>query len=335
MDRVLHNRGEVSEVTRRQIMKIVEDLGYTPNLLAKSLASKKVYRIAVILPDSENESPYWEKPLAGIRQAYDEIKDFNASVEVTTFDLNSEISFKKAFNKVLNSKPDGIVLTPVFYNASFDFIHRCEEVNLPYVFIDVQIEGCGNLAYFGQDSGQSGFLAAKLMHYSLPADSLVLLLKLVNKGGVSHHLKLREMGFLKFFSGANNFKGIQTKSIEVNFTDFTLLNKILSDEISDSPSLNGIFVTNSKVFAVAEWLEENCRKQLLLIGYDLINNNLDYLERGTIDFLIGQKPEEQGYKSILALFNHLMSGKEVQKINYSPIDIIMKENIDYYKNFKI
>ena len=62
--------------------------------------------------------------------------------------------------------------------------------------------------------------------------------------------------------------------------------------------------------------------------------NLDYLERGVINFLIGQKPEEQGYKSVLTLFNYLLSGKSSVRINYSPIDIIMKENIDYYKNFK-
>ena len=57
VDRVLHNRGEVAKKTRVQILKIIKELGYTPNILAKSLASRKLYRIAVLVPDSDNDYP--------------------------------------------------------------------------------------------------------------------------------------------------------------------------------------------------------------------------------------------------------------------------------------
>jgi len=84
---------------------------------------------------------------------------------------------------------------------------------------------------------------------------------------------------------------------------------------------------------VADYLERNNRKDTLLIGYDLIQENISFLDKGIINFLIGQNPEDQGYKSVLAMFNYLLLNKPVNKINYSPIDIIMKENINYYKNF--
>ena len=42
VDRVLHNRGEVNQATHERVMSFVDELGYTPNLLAKSLALKKV-----------------------------------------------------------------------------------------------------------------------------------------------------------------------------------------------------------------------------------------------------------------------------------------------------
>ena len=84
VDRVLHNRGEVKEETKVRIHKIVKELGYTPNIIAKSLASKKTYQIAVLLPGPQHGNPYWEKPLDGISKAAAEIKDFNAVVQVLT-----------------------------------------------------------------------------------------------------------------------------------------------------------------------------------------------------------------------------------------------------------
>jgi LacI family transcriptional regulator len=334
VDRVLHNRGEVAAKTRKQVLDIVEELGYTPNLLAKSLALKKTFRIAALIPDSANDNPYWEKPLIGIQQAYSEIKDFHSIVNVYTFDNNSEATFIRSFHAILDEKPDGMVFTPVFFNASLALIEKCDELGIPYVFMDVNIEGCNNLAYFGQNAEQSGYLAAKLMHYMLSAGSHVLVLKPATKEGVTHHLRKREKGFLSFFLSDANRKRILTTSLEIDITSNRNNEESLAKIFSEQRMIDGIFVTNSRVFKVARYMANSNLKEILLIGYDLIEKNLDFLEKGVINFLIGQKPEEQGYKSIQALFNFLLSGKKSEKTNFSPIDIIMKENIDYYKNYK-
>ena len=41
VDRVLHNRGEVSQKSREKIEKILTELNYQPNIYATALASKK------------------------------------------------------------------------------------------------------------------------------------------------------------------------------------------------------------------------------------------------------------------------------------------------------
>ena len=205
--------------------------------------------------------------------------------------------------------------------------------NIPYVFIDVNLEGFNNLAFFGQNAEQSGFLAAKLMYLGLPENSYVLVVKPEKKEGIGAHLFAREKGFISYFLSPANKKNILTRSLEIDFTERDLPRK-LETILNEVPSIQGIFVANSRVFEVAHFLYEKKIHDITLIGYDLITKNLDYLERGIINFLIGQKPEEQGYKSVLTLFNYLLSGKRSARNNYSPIDIIMKENIDYYKNFK-
>lgn len=334
VDRVIHERGQVAKRTRNQILAIVKELGYTPNLLAKSLASRKLYKIATLIPYVGSDNLYWEKPQIGIRVAADEIKDFNTRVTIYTFDVNSEGSFMNAFDRVLEEEPDGLIFTPVFYKASHKIIEVCEEREIPYIFIDTKLDACDNLAYFGQNAEQSGFLAAKLLHYGLPAESEVLMIKPFTIEGLNHHLQRREKGFLSFFHSGANTKRIEIRSLEVNINNTGELYSALDNMLDEKSSVKGIFIMNSRAFKVGNYLSMKKLNHLMLIGYDLISENLDFLERGIISFLIGQKPEEQGYKSVSALFNYLISGKIIDKTNYSPIDIIMKENIDYYKNYK-
>lgn len=41
VDRVLHERGEVSEKTREKVLRAVRELGYKPNVYASMLARNK------------------------------------------------------------------------------------------------------------------------------------------------------------------------------------------------------------------------------------------------------------------------------------------------------
>jgi LacI family transcriptional regulator len=334
VDRVLHNRGEVADSTRQQVLKIIDKFGYTPNLMAKSLASKREYTIAVLIPETTNNE-YWEKPLIGINAAAEEIKHYNFNVKLATFNYSNENSFIEKAEGILESHPNGLIFAPVFYDASLQVIKKCESLSIPYVFFDVYIEGCNNLAYFGQDSIQSGYLAAKLMNYSLhKKDTCIVILKPVNKPASTYHLDLREKGFNSFFSTSSNKGKVKLYSQIIDISSKVNIKNEL-DDVFKKYKLNGIFVANSRVQLVAEYIKKHKIDNIVVVGYDLIGKNIEYLENGTITYLICQKPEEQGYKSVLSIFNYLMLKKPVDKLNYSPIDIIMRENVEYYKNFKI
>ena len=56
VDRVIHNRGEVSEETRKTVISIIQEMSYSPNLHASNLASSKRLYTAVLIPESGNEN---------------------------------------------------------------------------------------------------------------------------------------------------------------------------------------------------------------------------------------------------------------------------------------
>src|SRR5687767_6241103 len=86
VDRVIHKRGEVSEDSYKKIMSIVEKTGYTPNLLARTLGSNKVFRIAAVIPNPEQDE-YWKFSSDGISAAEKDWVQYNVQVKLHAFDL--------------------------------------------------------------------------------------------------------------------------------------------------------------------------------------------------------------------------------------------------------
>ena len=50
VSRVLNNKGEISDETRQHVLQVMQELGYRPNRVARSLATAKTLRIGVIIP---------------------------------------------------------------------------------------------------------------------------------------------------------------------------------------------------------------------------------------------------------------------------------------------
>ena len=92
-------------------------------------------------------------------------------------------------------------------------------------------------------------------------------------------------------------------------------------------------VFNSRVYQLGEYLRHAGRSMKGLIGYDLLKANVDLLKSGDVHYLIGQRPGLQGYCGVKALCDHVVFKKAVDSVKYMPIDILIKENIDFYFEF--
>ena len=60
VDRILHNRGKVSEEAQKKVEKVLKEIDYHPNLIARSLALKKSYHFITLIP-SFAKGEYWDR----------------------------------------------------------------------------------------------------------------------------------------------------------------------------------------------------------------------------------------------------------------------------------
>jgi len=334
VDRVIHCRGEVAAGTREKVLKIIDEMKYEPDIVASSLASKKTLRFVSLIPSDTN--PFWNKPAEGLDMAWQEVKHFGIQFGKYQFDYHDKFSFYQHLDTIIDSKPDGVVLAPVFTDMLQSYLDKLQQKNIPYVFINAQLEKQENLAFVGQDSRQSGRVAARLLDYSVPPGGKIFILNFISKIGGNSHILSREQGFWDYF-GNQPYPGQKNlHTINLNAQNTDELESMLLSHLSVSKEkpaeVRGIFVTNSRVYHVADFLKNEKISDVRLVGYDLLEENIKHLRNGTIDFLIGQKPLEQGYNSFMALFNAIVRKREIVKNQFLPIDIITNENIDFYLN---
>ena len=332
VDRVIHKRGKVSKETEKKILDIIEKVNYKPNIYARGLVLNKHYRIYALMPEF-SEGQYWEMPAKGIMMAEKNLSQFGINLTILYFNQNSVASFSEKASELLNLKPDGVILAPVINFEAVKLTKKLEELNIPFSLIDSNIPSSKALSFIGQDAFQSGRLAAKLLCSEINSTGTISIISIKNNENHNKTLQQRIEGFKDYIYHSDFIANISLieNNIHLGSPDWE---ENLKQACTPIHNTVGIFVPSSMIHHVAKCIESNfdTMSSIKLVGNDLISNNVKYLKKGIINYLIGQKPENQGYLALENFYKYLVLGKRVPTEKYLPLDIITQENLMYYND---
>jgi len=327
VDRVLHNRGEVKSSTKDKVLSIAKELNYTPNLAARALKSPVSYNIAVIIPCSTNGNQFWGKHPQGIELGQESTAPFITKVNYYYYEMHNSEDFLKQASLLVKDKPDGVIIAPILKNETIDLCTKLDEQNIPYAYIDTNIENANALTYVGENAFQGGRVAASLIDLGVEKNKDILIVNITKNLENILHLNLRNQGFMSYFMDAGKNKGLKI-SVEIPSANKQDVSEVLDRVLKNNPNIGGIMVSSARTFVIAEYLKEKNLENLFLVGYEVFEENTNYLKEGIINFLVSQRPVEQSEKTFKRLFNYLANNIQPEKIEYQPIEIINKENID-------
>lgn len=331
VDRVIHKRGGVALKTKERILEIIKEFNYQPNILASRLSSTKTYSLAILIPQVSENTDFWAAPYQGVRKAQSEIGQFGIDVKTYFYRLSVKSSFSEQASLLLADKPDGVLVAPLFIPEATELSRKLAEAEIPYVYIDTNIPNQRNISYIGPHIYHSGFVAGQLALYGIRengGEMLVVNYTSINNDG--QHIKEIERGFVDYLSETN--PSVTVNSLNFHGREAETMESDLARYLIDNPQIEGVFVTNSRVFKIAEVLKRLDMDDKILIGFDNIDENIKGLKDDVIDFLICHKPEEQGYRGVINLYQYILLTHKIEKIQYMPIDILTKENCDFYSN---
>lgn len=330
VDRVLHNRPSVSKDAREKVEKALEEMDYQPNVYASALAYNKTYNFICIMPKHESEA-YWQEVEDGAMRACEHRRDFNVNVEIMYYRRFDQSTFKKVTEECLAKNPDGVVIIPSTLDVTREFTDKLHDGNIPFVMLDSYMPDLRPLSFFGQDSFCSGYFAGKMLMLIASKETEIMMMKQMLNGNVaSKQQENRETGFRHYMR--DHFPNV--KITEMNLALDVEREKyadMLEQFFTEHPNVHHCITFNSKAHLVGEFLLRSNRRNVQIMGYDMVKKNAECVKQGSISFLIAQHGYMQGYSSIDTLFQAVVLKKEVNPVNYVPIELLTKENVDFYR----
>jgi LacI family transcriptional regulator len=328
VDRVIHNRGEVAEESYKRVMDILRETGYKPNLIARTLGSHKSFRVVALVPNPDQDE-YWQQTHHGVLKAREEWAQYGVVVDTIHFDLYDKQSFEREAASLLSSAPDGILTAPIFHQEAVAFFKASKAQKVPVVVINNNVEEEPPLGFIGQDLYQSGRLGAELLHLNEVEGGTYAILHVYDDIHHSLHLREKEKGFRDYFDEQTGAV-YNTVSLDLNHTHEPTLEKELNELLSSS-ALRGVVVTTSRgAHIVSRLIERRGKDRLRFVAYDLLEQNIHYLNAGIIDFLINQNSRRQAFVGIGHIVNYLLFKKDIPQQRLFPLEVITRQNLASY-----
>ena len=330
VDRVLHERPNVSKSAREKVEKALKEMDYHPNVYASALAYNKNYTFYCIIPQHDSEA-YWEEIEEGVETATRLHRDFHVSLQLLYYERFNGESFQKAVSTCLNGHPDGVIVVPSKLELTAQFADVLHERNIPFILLDSYLPDLKPLSFFGQDSFQSGYFAARMLMLIASKEQEIFIMKQLKDGHIgSKQQSNRETGFRHYMKDHYPNIGIIELNLPLDM-DRSLFQGIMDKFFTQHPHLHHGITFNSKAHLVGQYLLRTNRRNVQIMGYDMVAKNAECVRQGSISFLIAQHAYMQGYACVETLFKAIVLRQEVTPVNYMPIELLTRENIDFYR----
>lgn len=329
VDRVIHNRGEVSAKSREKVLRVIEELGYKPNMYASMLATHRKITICCIIPEY-GEGDFWELAAKGIHEAGESVSGYGVVLEIVTYDQYDMNSFSQACLDALEKGPDGVVIAPIFHAETMAFTQEMSRRGISYAYIDSRLEEDPDyMAYFGMPMVQSGYLCADILTNELPVDKVYVIRIAHDKTKNSDQTWPRRAGFVKYMS--EHYPDAEIVNVVIDPKDAQKRFDQLDEAFSSDQGPKFITMFNSRIHLVADYIRVRGMKDCRVVGFDCIERNLQALKDRVVHALIAQHMDRQTSAAVLALVDKLIHGVEVsKKDHFTSMDILNRFNCDYY-----
>ena len=180
------------------------------------------------------------------------------------------------------------------------------------------------ICFIGQDATQSGRTAAGLMAEILPEGAIIQVISGYAKNQ-SH--KNRAESFRSELQQCR--KDVQLLETKYAYDNDRASAEITEELLKENTGLSAIYMAASGATGVCRVLEKKgLAGRVKVISNDITEANIESLEKGTIQFVLGQDAYSQGYRPVMVLFDKLFDGKDPEEeYQYTEIVIKTKYNI--------
>lgn len=128
---VINNKpyARISKSTRERVLKVVSELNYKPNIIARGLAIRKSTLVGVLLPDID--SSFYARILQGIENVANKF-DYSILLYTTSYNAEKELEVVEI---LIEKRVDGLIIVPTFTKEDVFWYNELKENRIPFIVI--------------------------------------------------------------------------------------------------------------------------------------------------------------------------------------------------------
>jgi ribose transport system substrate-binding protein len=212
--------------------------------------------------------------------------------------------------------------------ALMDPIDKAVEAGIPVMTWDSDSPDSQRFTYLGVSNYDGGRTAAKLLAKALGGKGNVALLTGVPG---AFNLEERIRGFKD--EAKKSYPGIKVVKVVPCDDDIMKGVTVVEETMQANPNLNGwFFVGLWPLFAeegsMVLWEKAAKAGKIKTVAFDTLPVELQYMKKGMLQGLVGQKYWGWGYDTVQMIYDHIINGKEFETWTDSGMDIVGPDNVD-------
>ena len=324
VDRALHGRSGVSAKTKAQVLRVAEELGYKPNIAARSLKLNRRLRVAAVLP--KEIASFFDPLRAGIRAAAESTMGPQLTLEFYEYPRlgTGDVGLLES---VSAKRYDGILFTPGHPRELAQIIRQIAGKGIAMMCVASDAPQSERIASVSVDAYTSGALAAELLSHKLHMPSRVATIT----------------GELATFDHAEKLRGFAA-NLAMLAPHLTLLPVIESHESpqdayrqtaallkSTKTRPDGIYISTANSVPVLQALDEQkLLGRMQVITTDLFHELVPLLDSGKVLATLYQRPFAQGKLAFETLLNYLLDKAKPARTHRLAPHIILRSNLSLF-----
>jgi len=225
----------------------------------------------------------------------------------------------------ITKKVDGLAIAPLSSEVIDPIIAKAMEAGIPVVTFNTDSPSSKRVAFYGQDTVESGRVQAKFLAEYLGGKGKVLITSCDAAAPWSQN---REKGVREKMA---EYPGIEIVGIINAKGDEQVTYAAIENAIVANPDLAGIAsldaVTTPAVGRAI--IRYNLIGKVKQVGHDLMPETLDNIKAGATNASLSQNPYIQGYQPVKALFDYLTKDVPLESMDTGIVKVD-KTNVDEY-----
>lgn len=321
--RALNGKAGVSDELRQQIVNRAAEMGYRTNRLAKSLTRGKI-KIGVII---NNRFPEFHGQVAeGARRAAEELADFNVEGEfvlLPRLDLHNSVI--REARRMADEGFDGIIIVPSGHHQYEGIIEELKQRNVAVGTVIVESNNPDVVFSVYPNSMRAGMIAADLFNVSgmQRGDEILI--------AIGFEFLAIHKRCVEGFERQNERYGFHINSVIHHYDEPEVAYQLIKQSIIEMPTIKGIYCGTAVTVPVCKAVSDLGRDDIRIVGTEITQDLLPYMEKGMVIATLFQDPIQQGKKAFKAMYEYIENGmvKNGSEIEINP-KVVLPANYDFY-----